>query len=1727
MRHSLTIRVFILSLIVGATGLGVALVAAYSPGPVSAPAVALQRVDKDQNLRIIESGERGLVLELVTPGFELTQAQMDGGECDLLTVPGYGETAQAGWPRLPIRGAMIGIPPQAEPKVTVLAAEAELEPGRYNLCPAPQPIVETEQPTGTARYGGMAAAQDQAAYAADNFYPASPVELVSTGFIRSQRVGQLRFHPLQYNPVSGELRLYKRIRVQIDFGPAEDKTGQPVDDQQAEEGEFEGALERVLVNYASARDWRTSPAPLARADAISGTAQFYYKISINQDGLYQLTYNYLWAAGINPAAFDPRTLQLFNQGQEVALWVQGEQDGVFDANDVILFYGQGLNNKNTNTNVYWLTWGITNGLRMATVDGTPSGAPAPADFGATQRMETDRWYQSSYPSGLSNDHWYWDLVIATGIPVSRSYTTTLQNLAAAPYSVTVRGLLRGYSAIPEHHTKIFLNGHLLEEQVWLPQTEYDLEVAAPSSYLNEGTNTISVMAGISVTRDYVWVNWFELDYRARHIAGNDLLWFNGDQPGTWKYAVGGWTTASVDILDITWPLAPARILSATLQPGGGTYTATFQQAILAERHYLALSTAQRLVPANIERDVAADLSSTANGADYIIITHAKFYTAVQPLAAFHAAQGLRVKIVDVQEAYDEFGYGVFDPEAIRSFLSYAYAAWARPAPAYVLLVGDGNYDPKSIYNRGEPSYIPPYLADVDPWLGETAADNRYVCVSGSDILPDMHLGRLPVKTVEQAVGLVDKILNYTQNPPPGDWNAKLLFVADNADTAGDFAALSDVLVNGYVPGPFQPQKVYLGITHSSGAIARTAIISAINEGRLVVNYIGHGATTAWASEKMLRTADIAALANGGRQPLALPMTCLEGYFITPSPSTADYSSLGEAIVRAAGKGAVASWSPTGLGVALGHDYMNRDIFDAFFYDGVNQLGPATTRAKLYLYASTGGYRELLDTYLLFGDPALRLNVLKTDVSLAQSVDPAGSLRPGDKITYTLTFSNPGPATAFHVVIDDVLPAGLTEALTSSFGAAVTLRSGSRLVWDVADLAAGQGGSITIAARISPTFTGVLTNEVSIATTAIESDTTNNRPEPLVTHLLVPELSIEKLGPTALPSGAAITYTLYYSNTGDAPADHVVITDGLPSELMTVEFAFSGAVITPQLGADFVWDVADLAPGQGGVITVSGTITPWFAGIITNGAAIASARPERNMANNVAEPVVTGVDVPDLVIHKQGPAELVIGSPITFVLSFENIGLATAPQGVITDLLPLALTNVHSLTVGAVITPRVGSPFVWDVADLAPGEGGVITITATLSPTFVGFISNTAYIHTPALERLGNNVSHSIVTQVGLPDLAISKYGPAEVVSGSRITFTLFYSNLGSLRAGGVVISDALPAGLSGVSFAYSGAAVTVRPGSAIAWDVADLAVGQGGVITVSAIVSQAFAGILTNTAFITTTTLETNAANNSAVVTTDAGMPDLVIYKRGPAGASAGDRISYTLVYSNAGSLAARGVVISDVLPAALLTPTVFYASAEITPRLATRFVWDAPDLAVGQGGVITISALVNPAFVGVLTNTASIAAAQETNGLNNTTEAIRTEVGRPDLSIRKYGPIDAVAGRLVTYTLVYSNAGSFEARAVVISDMLPAALLSPTVSCSGAAVAPRPGASFVWDVSDLAVGAGGTITITAWLDHSQWGSLTNTVSIAAGNSELVQANNVDAWVSRVWHRLYLPLIGK
>src|SRR5690606_19011887 len=185
-------------------------------------------------------------------------------------------------------------------------------------------------------------------------------------------------------------------------------------------------------------------------------------------------------------------------------------------------------------------------------------------------------------------------------------------------------------------------------------------------------------------------------------------------------------SGALQLYDITHPAAPQQVTGFGLSNGvltlgdGGSTPATY-----------------RVVPTdNIKRPLAVQpaqsLADPAAGADIIIIAPAALAGAVEPLRSHRAAQGLRTVTVEAEAIYDDYGELRMVPVAIRECLSHAYQNWSPPAPLYVLLVGDGSYDFKHYSGFYPPNLLPHYLPQLDPWWGETAADNRLVTLVGND-----------------------------------------------------------------------------------------------------------------------------------------------------------------------------------------------------------------------------------------------------------------------------------------------------------------------------------------------------------------------------------------------------------------------------------------------------------------------------------------------------------------------------------------------------------------------------------------------------------------------------------------------------------------------------------------------------------------------------------------------------------------------------------------------------------------------------------------------------------------------------------------------------------------------------------------------------------------------------------------------------------------------------------
>ena len=342
-----------------------------------------------------------------------------------------------GEPQIPVYGSLFGISSLDNVSLQILDAEYETLRG-YRIPPAPPfPVnkdhyLDVQGDASTENYPNPPANErDERLYARDAFYPGVLAEVGHTGHLRDQPVAQAQWYPLQYNPVTGDVRFYRRIRARITWNsPLRQKRHR----RAIKVPHFENLLKNVLVNYRelnrvdadAINNLRKHPrgnnASTPNVDNALSPHSFEtgtniplddegqkassknnpaLKIGITEDGIYKITYRDLVKAGWNVSSIDPRNIIMQHWEKEVPIIVSGEADGVFHPKDYLLFYGVSNKDIYTTKNVYWLKSGNKNGMRMATKNGTISGNNVvPDGFPALFHAEEDSNYWQTIPLWL-------------------------------------------------------------------------------------------------------------------------------------------------------------------------------------------------------------------------------------------------------------------------------------------------------------------------------------------------------------------------------------------------------------------------------------------------------------------------------------------------------------------------------------------------------------------------------------------------------------------------------------------------------------------------------------------------------------------------------------------------------------------------------------------------------------------------------------------------------------------------------------------------------------------------------------------------------------------------------------------------------------------------------------------------------------------------------------------------------------------------------------------------------------------------------------------------------------------------------------------------------------------------------------------------------------------------------------------------------------------------------
>ncbi len=911
---------------------------------------------KAQDIRVIAADDFGLTLELTIPGFQIKELQGADGIYHRLHLPGWAKTSVAGHPELPAVGMLIQIPDSGDLSVQVLENTYE-SLQNLNICPVPK-----------LSYGKAPEfLKDDKAYQSSETFPGPVAEVSRRSKVRGLSVARVMFYPFQWNPRTKELRHSKQVRVRIDFqNPLPPSTPAPLPSADSAAGEvFEKVLKSNIPNY---RD-PTVTAPLktqketAQLSLLTTTApQNMLRVEVKQDGIWRLTYDNLSKAGVAVSKINPTTLQLFNRGNEVAIRVVSKTQNRFSSGDYLEFYGQGINNAFTDTNVYWLRWGQGPGKRMAIIPGNVTGQGTKVDsFWCSLHNEENQTIWESTPGAPDQDYWFWERIAA---PDTRDYGLNIPSPVLDGGDAVIRVCFRGYTTappLPNHHTRVSLNGTQIGDNQWNNDIEYIQEMHFSSSLLNAGSNTVTIElpGDTGALLDMVYLNWIEVNYRRRFEAADNTLTFAVSGNGRAQVEIGSLGQPGIKIYDISDPSQVKALAGFQVTPDASGYQATFEDILSGTKTYCVLTQNRISKPPALALWQPTKLRSTGNGADYILITPRAFLPSVKPLCNLRKSQGYRVSAVAVEDVYNEFSYGMFDPQAIKDFLKYAYENWEKPAPTYVFLVGDANTDYRDYLETGKINRVPVHLTYTSG-LGLTPDDNWYVAFGGDGLLPEMLIGRIPGISPTKVSDTVGKIVAY-EGLHAYHFN-KSLFAADNGDPA--FKETSDTLV-GYLPSSFEARKVYLS-SYTNVNNATQDLISDINAGMLLTTYVGHGDVTDWSGDGLFDPSYIPLLTNRNKLTLVMALDCLNGYFSQPF-----MYSLGEEFVVAPNKGAIASFVPSGLGYTWEHAILGSNVCAAIFQQHKAILGAITTQAKINAYTQ-GATGDLVRTYVLIGDPATSL-----------------------------------------------------------------------------------------------------------------------------------------------------------------------------------------------------------------------------------------------------------------------------------------------------------------------------------------------------------------------------------------------------------------------------------------------------------------------------------------------------------------------------------------------------------------------------------------------------------------------------------------------------------------------------------------------------------------------------------------------------------------------------------
>ncbi|NWG29499.1 MAG: type IX secretion system sortase PorU [Ignavibacteriaceae bacterium] len=950
-----------------------------------------------QDIRILASNQNSIVIEYTPQFVDTSLRKINEQEFRNIALSfGYvDESTEWGTPEIPERRLVIGVPSEFGNSIKVISSSYKEIKGKV----LPIPRYEKENFLDAAIYEVMP----------EYFNYVDFPELASFGdygIVRGLGVQDIRLFPVKFDVNSNTIKLYSKIVFQIDYGNAQ-ISGRKVDDE---------LLKYSIINFDAAQYWVKSDNKLSKVTSSVLSNGQWVKFEAPTEGIYKIDRAKLESFGFNVSSIDPRTIKIYNNGGkqlsekvttsrpidliENAIIIVGEEDGSFDQSDYILFYGRGskfrdydpsdktikrFNHQFSDKNYFFITSGGANGKRIQ----TKSSLNTTEDYVQSSTVAFVDYEVDKINLAKSGRQFFGD-DFSQSVP-TRTYMNKLDyRISSLPVNYKIR-FVNGSSnnftlAIAENSSNLYsatLPGYSTSYTVGVA---YNIN-AAFNGPLPDDRSVLKFTLSSSSVSSVGYLDYFEMEYeRELKPVENKIIFFSKDSSAIVEYYLSGFPSSEIKVFDVT---DYSNIYLVNPKPGfpsGGDFR--FQVAENADsiRKYIAVGNDSYLIPSNPSIVENSDLRGIQDGAKFIIISHKNFLDAANRLKSYRENETkipISTIVIDIEKIFNEFSCGIQDISAVRDFIKYAYDNW-QTKPEYFMFMGKGTYDYKNVEGFSD-NYIPTWQTEESLQLiygkDSYSTDDFFARVDGDDLKPDLSFGRLTTKSLNEANTYIDKIVYYEKDSEKGNWRNLLTLVADDGYTSTGYegsihTAQSENLTTSSIPASFDLKKIYLADypTVITGGGRRkpdvnSEILKIMNQGTLLVNYVGHGNPDVWAHEFVFERGVTIPQLKNDKYFFLCAATCDFGIFDTPN-----YKSGAEDLLFLKNAGAIATFSA----VRLVFSGLNSNLNKVFFDYLLDQ-----PRGELNLPVSLGYavYKTKIDLtqvndqkFHLLGDPTIRLNV---------------------------------------------------------------------------------------------------------------------------------------------------------------------------------------------------------------------------------------------------------------------------------------------------------------------------------------------------------------------------------------------------------------------------------------------------------------------------------------------------------------------------------------------------------------------------------------------------------------------------------------------------------------------------------------------------------------------------------------------------------------------------------